>query len=287
MKVLINAFCLICIFLCGQFSQSSLAQSRVDAFISSAQKAVERGDYAEASLHYEKAHFFGNAKEKNSALEEKALALKDAKQFDNALDALRRIRLNELDAQKEFSIRYQMILCAFLAEQYGVAKSNILMAEQVFKSERGVKDLLFMKILVANAMMEWDKGEEYFEQLRAMSEWSEVDFAEIYGEKRPKIKDPRKASLWSTFLPGSGQIYAGSPGRGFLSAGTQALCFAYGLYHLVEKFYFTSFFSGFALFQAFYFGGAEQAAILTEENNKKRVEAYNQGIKASLIELMK
>jgi len=75
----------------------------------------------------------------------------------------------------------------------------------------------------------------------------------------------------------------GSPGKGFLSAGTQALCLAYGLYHLVEKFYFTSFFTGFALFQAFYFGGHQQAADLTEQNNKRRVLEYNERIKQQLI----
>ena len=158
MKVLIKEYCLICIFLHGLFSQTSLAQSRSTSLMATAEAATNTQDYGSALLQFEKAFFFGNSEEKNTALEAKALVLQNLEQYDDALETFARIKQRKLSEEKRFSIRYQMILSAYLSGQFGEAKSNLLIASQAFTSESQVKDLLFMKILVANAMMDWDTG---------------------------------------------------------------------------------------------------------------------------------
>jgi hypothetical protein len=81
-----------------------------------------------------------------------------------------------------------------------------------------------------------------------------------------------------------GQIYAGYPKEGLVSAGLQALSLGFGVYHVLNRYYFIGFFTGAGLFQTFYFGGARRASLMAEETNRKRKARNNQKLRAILVE---
>jgi hypothetical protein len=98
-------------------------------------------------------------------------------------------------------------------------------------------------------------------------------------------RNPEKARMLSTFLPGSGHLYSGKPGAGLLNGFSQLASLGIAGILAYNQMYIAGVIAGLGMFQSFYFGGIRQAGELTEERNQREMLAYQESLLALLVEL--
>lgn len=103
----------------------------------------------------------------------------------------------------------------------------------------------------------------------------------------PKMKDPDKAVLMSSIIPGLGQAYAGYYWEGIVSAGLQVLSMAFTAGAVYLKYYVTAVLIGYSTFFRFYQGGQNRAEFLTKKYNYEKMREFNDPLKKSILSLMK
>lgn len=287
-RIWIIGFCLTCKCLCGNFTISGQESQVIEERLwSEAEEFAKLGSHDLAALAFEKIHFLFPESLGQAALLQRSYSLKAAGRLQEAYESVMRISLRDFTLEEAFNVRYERIFLAYLSEQFEEAEAELLFAETEMPSASLLQELLVLKILVANALGKYEEGKRFTEEY-ASKYGFQIDIEEWYAfTKRPKFRKPERAAMLSTFLPGAGQIYAGNVGKGFLSGLTQAAFIAYALYNIYEQFYITAFVSGFGVFQAFYFGGQEQAYQLAVESNQTRRRSYNKPIEQKLLEIEK
>ncbi|MEQ9402833.1 MAG: hypothetical protein RIM99_04540 [Cyclobacteriaceae bacterium] len=182
-----------------------------------------------------------------------------AKDYPAALKTLQRVNVYNLsDSLKHVFFKEQIVL-HYLLGNHGQAKSMLLEAG-LLDSWEPDDDLRLTEILNDVALGNFNQAKELYHKLNPG-----VNVLEVFDVK--KVRNPQKAFNLSLLLPGSGQIYAGSFLKGISSAGIQTLLFAYGIRGIQKQYYFTEALTSIALFQGFYFGGAEYARELADERN--------------------
>lgn len=218
----------------------------------------------------------------NQLLTRKIQAQKSERSFEDAWQTAQRFDLSEPDNSIAFRMRYETILCGYLAqhynETYGLLQQTKFYTQDSLLSEA----LQVVEILTLNELERWTESKAVFQQYAARKGLN-INADELYKFLKKKPKNPDKAQLLSFLMPGLGQVYAGYPKAGIVSLGLQAIALGFGVYHVWHKYYFIGFFTGAGMFQTFYFGGGRRAAIMAETTNKKRKAANNQRIRTVVI----
>jgi pentatricopeptide repeat protein len=114
----------------------------------------------------------------------------------------------------------------------------------------------------------WDKAQTQFQKITS---YTLKDKANRMLEKtsNQKFKSPKLALLLSTFIPGSGQIYASKPVKGFI-AFTLNVSLGYLIYKAVrEDRNIDAALIGYFGLQRFYFGNMTQAEKYANEHNRE------------------
>lgn len=286
-----NAFCLICISLCGMPSKEVNAQT--EQLMKRADSLFASENYFEASIAFERVYFEADAAASRvNANLKKAQALKQLGEYGKALRDLRR----SMTFQGEDSVRrellYEMAFCAYMDGNPGDA-SGLL---KQFRHHYGQDSEQRVYLLEGLVLLELERWDALSDHLHA---WvmSYADDPQLAPKKVAKyetilleagkgdFRDPGKARMWSTFVPGAGQLYAGDPGWGALNVASQLA--SLGAFALMawNGYYIASVFAGLGPFQAFYFGGIRQAGNLAEEYEKSRREKTRAAVAAFLFDV--
>ncbi|MGB1205006.1 MAG: hypothetical protein ACPG5B_05130 [Chitinophagales bacterium] len=262
------------------FSQASNIQK--------ADSLLANNHFFEAAIAYERIIFEAKNEDsdlKTNALLKKSYAYKMSSDFETAKTTLFRIPLQNYGDSVQLLVRYEIALNAFLNKEYGEAESQFVQLNYFLKDKELLETTWFLQILTLNELQRWDEAKVLLEKYLATNEivLTEKERKTVF-RKNPKLKSPKKASALSTFIPGLGQVYGGKIGAGVASLVLQSTFLAFGGYHFYKGFWFTGFTSGFSLFQAFYFGGRENAAIVTEQKNRKKMKRYNDAMRYFILE---
>jgi hypothetical protein len=101
----------------------------------------------------------------------------------------------------------------------------------------------------------------------------------------PKYKSEKKAGKLSSFLPGTGQIYAGYFAEGVVSVLFQLAGLSFGVYSFFIKNYITSVLIGYSFFQKFYLGGVQRAEFLVRKRNYLVKRKFNDKAKNYILSI--
>ncbi len=251
------------------------------------------GSYFEASVEYERVYFeSGSANTRVIANLRKAGALKQIGAFNKARRDLQRSLIFRGNDSLRIEILYQVAFSAYMSGMMLESNSMLLQIRNNFGQV--VQNRIFLlEALVKVEMQQWGDLREHLiawidafsgdnhKKNEILSEY-DVIFA---GSDWDSEKDPDRARLWSTFVPGAGQLYAGEPGRALLNAFSQLAGLAgFGLL-AYNGFYVASIVAGLGSFQSFYFGGIKQAHELTVTTNKSRLDDLQTALRIFLFDV--
>lgn len=275
-----NVFFLICISLCATLSTET-AHGR-DKWFQRADSLFAAEAWFEASIAYERSYYLSEtAHQRVLANLAKAEALKQMGEFSKAHGDLQRSLVFRGSESLRLEVLYQMAFCAYMDGDDTSAQSLLLQIRHHFGTPAQQR-IFLLKGLVMNDQARWDDLRQHLrEWIDTFSDDDHVRSgimtafdALVMEGGPPEMRDPERARLWSTFIPGGGQIYAGSPGWGALNAFSQlAALGGFGLM-VWNGYYIASFVAGLGPFQSFYFGGIRQAGNLTAQNNNCRLEFF-------------
>lgn len=287
----ISAFCLICIFLCATPLTDASANDK--GLMHKADSLFGEGMYFQASIAYERIIYHSTSPvERVRANLGKTEALKQIGDFSKARNDLRRSLMFRGDDSLRLEIMYQMAFCAYMDHASDDAYISLMQLKQNF-GLRGQQRLYLLEALVLSDLGRWEELRDHlqawlidFEADSLMVQQTMKAYDEILKEGLYRAdRDSEKARLWSTFVPGAGQLYAGEPGWGALNAFSQLAGLAgFGLL-AYNGFYVASAVVGLGAFQAFYFGGIKQAGDLANENTKNRLENLQTAIAHLLLDV--
>lgn len=205
-----------------------------------------------------------NLKKKDSLLFVKATIYKEYEDFENALTTLDRLS-NFLESDLAIQVINERIKLNYLLSNHKQVK-NLIVETDFMEGYQKTNEIILFESLNNIALREVNLAKRNFESL--------IDDDNLINEifKGTKFKNPEKAFILSFIIPGSGQVYAGKVFKGLLSLGVQAPLFYLGINGISRAYVFTESIPAIALFQGFYFGGAEYARELSTAHNQTTIE---------------
>ncbi len=286
-----NAYYLICIFLCAT-PLTELAANE-PCLMQKADSLFGNGLYFEASIAYERIIYLSDSPvERVVANLAKTEALKQLGDFSKARNDLRRSLVFRGNDSLRLEVLYQKAFCAYMDGASDEAYAALMQIRHIFGS-MGQQRLYLLQALVLADLGRWEALREHlvnwlteFEADSLVFAQTLVTYDELLEAGLSRVdRDPEKARLWSTFIPGAGQLYAGEPGWGALNAFSQLAGLAgFGLL-AYNGYYVASAVVGLGAFQSFYFGGIKQAGELTSENMKSRLGNLQTAIAHLLLDV--
>ena len=190
----------------------------------------------------------------------KSSLYKESADYQSALKSLDRINLLA-NSRFEKEIVDEKIILNFLLRNNPEVQNLILQTTFIDGYEKSDD----IKLIEAINFIRLHKLDESKSALSALG----IDSARIVKVFDTKsFRDPSKAFKMSFMLPGLGQMYAGKFLKGMFSLGINSALFYTGVHGVRRRYFFTEALPGIALFQGFYFGGAEYAEKLTIERNQ-------------------
>ncbi len=271
-------FCLICIFLC--VTCFSKAQTR---WLARADSLLAQKAYFEASVAYERVLFNNASPQINfQAALGKTQCLKQQSLFANAVTFLSGQLAAAYPDSLSYRLRYEQILCAYLAGQFENTLSTIQQLTYLYPDQSAPPLVSVIQILSLNELQRWPEASAAYQQLLT---WQGIDTTQHQPyQQLPKLKSQKKAQWLSTFLPGGGQFYAGKPGEALLSIAVQGAGLYFGITSFLQGYYISAWGIGAGLFGSFHMGGVRRAEVLVQQHNQKKIKSFNEQVKAQLLE---
>jgi hypothetical protein len=267
----------------GQVNESALLFKRADSLYVCRQ-------YRDAAIEYERIIFKNKSnKEKSLALLKKARCYKQINQFISASNELDQTSYRDLDDSIIYQIRYEKALSSYLNRDFNNAESQLIQILYLTKDTNLVKQSLLLRTLNLNQLNLYDTA--YTTALRYIksSEMSDIQkektlntINQMYS-KPPRLKKEKTARLLSSFIPGSGQVYAGAPIEGLFNFSLHVATLGFAVYEFLDTYYITGYFAGLGMFQKFYFGGIRRAEYLVKKKNYQVTKKFNEEVKNILI----
>ncbi len=245
-------------------------------------------EFAKAAVQYELAGFLHpDPTMLAHALLKKADCLKQLYQYHSAYLALQRINLALLPDSLLGEVLYHSSLLAFLGRQFPEAEQNLQKLEYYSKDSTVIHRATPLYVLVLDEQKKWKEAEEKLmryivaSDLDSLRKDSLIEQVKAAFDERlyPEFKRLNKAKTLSTFLPGTGQWYAGSFKSGAINAGLELSALALTGYLIYVKYFVTAVIAGYGLFQRFYVGGQNGMDYLVDKKNYELLRDYNGGLK--------
>ncbi|WP_229365871.1 hypothetical protein [Fibrisoma montanum] len=279
---MITRFCLICTFLC--VTCSSRAQSSgYQSGLTTADSLLTANQYFEAGIAYERVLFENtDTASTYKALLGKVVSLKKLGRYGAAVTFINSQYLNGYPDSVRYQLRYQQILCSYLAGQFENTRS-LLEQLPVEHSDAPYSPLLgCIRVLTLNELHRWPEAAIAYREALARS-GADTTLTDPY-RRLPKLKRETKAQWLSTFLPGAGQLYAGKPGEAILSILVQSAGLYFGVTSFLNAYYLSAWGVGAALFGSFHAGGIRRSQELVRQYNQRQISAFNQRVKTQLLQ---
>ncbi|WP_234733025.1 tetratricopeptide repeat protein [Tellurirhabdus bombi] len=269
---------MICIFLC--VTCFSKAQTR---WLARADSLLAQKAYFEASVAYERVLFNNASPQINfQAALGKTQCLKQQSLFANAVTFLSGQLAAAYPDSLSYRLRYEQILCAYLAGQFENTLSTIQQLTYLYPDQSAPPLVSVIQILSLNELQRWPEASAAYQQLLT---WQGIDTTQHQPyQQLPKLKSQKKAQWLSTFLPGGGQFYAGKPGEALLSIAVQGAGLYFGITSFLQGYYISAWGIGAGLFGSFHMGGVRRAEVLVQQHNQKKIKSFNEQVKAQLLE---
>lgn len=279
---------MICIFHFAGYSGNS------NGVFNTADSLVAEHKLEWAALEYERICYetFDN-RVRTLALNHKAQCQLDMYAPQAAKKTMLRVSYFGLSDSLVFESRKRAAYASYLDKDFTQASSQLFMVEQ-FLSRDYQSQVALLYALTLNELREWDKAKEkvIFWVNHNIEQESQRDSLLFqiqcaYDSKNfPKYRNPESAALWSTIIPGTGQLYSGY----FWDAAFSVLMVSIGLGVaavgiLVFKYYVTSIVLGYGLFQRFYMAGVKRAEYLAGKKNYTRDRRYNNQLRDLIFQI--
>lgn len=254
------------------------------------------GQYQKAGIFFERSFFEAENQEyRAKALLKKADCYLALSAFGDASRVLSRIPYAGLGDTISVIARQKSALAAYLEGDFPMAESQLVQALALIEDSSLTQHLIPFQALVLNEQQKWVEAKSvlqtYLNRLPITDEERKIQRALIdkqYDRSNiPKLKNPEKAKMLSTFLPGLGYLYAGNWSEGIWNVGLQALGLGLTGFGIFYQFYFTSAFVSISIFQKFYAGGITRSAFHAKKWNYEKSLAFNQESKRLILNLLK
>ncbi|GAB4209028.1 MAG: hypothetical protein Fur0023_21020 [Bacteroidia bacterium] len=269
------------------YSQNNINLSTIDS-------CIKTKDYLGAALLYEKASFLSdNESESDSLKIISANYYKFASHHSDAIDILKNINITNKNDSLKWWIKYQIALNYYLLNDLASAKNELTAIYFLIKDSAFHFKSYPLHILILNELYEWQESKKLlaalnnyiFKQDSKILIYNTHIIDSLYDKKNlPKLKNPHKSVMLSTFIPGAGQIYSGNLLEGsisFLSCASIAFLTLVGIYY---QYYFTAIIAGSSLWAKFYTGNITRAEFLAQKHNYVKTKSYNQHLKNFVIQ---
>lgn len=279
---------LLCLFLCAIITVNAQDD------LSKAGDLMRLGKYAEANLAYEYIAFrSSDPAEIIKARLGRAQALKKTQAYDRGLEILGTINLLAAPENLRPAIFYEMVLLSFLNNDFQETLSRGQMGIPFIANSEYESPVYLLLALAALEESDWKKvssfGNHYLTTIPGQDQVNSLHehFDSLLNRELPVLKDPEKARKWSTIIPGSGQIYAGSIGDGIYNFSLHAVVLGLSGWTFLSGFYVTGWLSGATILQKLHSGGQLRAVEICEKKNRLKIQAYSQPVEEFLISLGK
>jgi TM2 domain-containing membrane protein YozV len=292
MRELMRILWLICTFLCAGFLTD---QGGVQAQLTTDPATlVAGGNYFAAGYAYEKQAWLATDNTEHAiALISRISCYFMENRFEDAYIASGRFRYEGLHDTLETKCRHVAAWTAFLSGKYSESISELKQLHFMVQDTNLTATSLFLMALSYNELRQWQEADSVLQLMVHRADitssikdsLSRILHAQYDPRHIPKLKSRDKAELWSTFIPGSGQIYAGYVGEGVLNFSLQVASLAFIGYHIYIAHYLTAFTIGSGLFQHFYFGGVNRAGFLADKRNYTNLRAFNDPRKLMILQI--
>ena len=253
------------------------------------------GQFDEARLAYEWVIYnASNNQTRTIALMNKSLCYVAQGEFADAQSTTARIQFFGLNDSLHYESRHRSALNAYYNADYTEASSQLLSVDQFLPKELSIHSKP-LRALVLNELRQWEKAES------ELIEWARWQYSNdsvkrdsiitslqsIYRHKNhPQYRDPRRADLWATILPGTGQLYSGY----LFDAAFTALMVASGfgiaaIGVIVVQYYVTGVVLGYAIYQRFYTAGIKRSVFLANKRNYQKSRKYNDCLQSIVLDI--
>lgn len=294
MKYLLQFICLLTGFLATEARASTEDPTR---FKYVADSLANIGNHRLASVYYEKACYFStDRKEKIDCLLKASNELKAISAYDEATVILEAMPLQNLSDSSVFQLKIQASMLSYLNRDFSAAESHLLQAAYLISDSSLIYNTYPLLTLVLNERFRWAEARTKILEWNSFTNRMNPALQSAINDsisrafdpsEFPRLKNKKKAVRLSTFLPGSGQFYAGYAGEGLISfgalAGTTALMIA-GIWH---QYYFSSLVLGNVIIGKFYQGGLTRTEFLIDKRNYLRTRNFNEKLRTTVIGLNK
>jgi TM2 domain-containing membrane protein YozV len=289
---LIRTLWLICTFLfAGFLTDRGKAQAQLTT---DPETLIAAGNFTAAGYAYEKQAWLAvDNTEHATALISRISCYFMESRFDDAYAVSGRFRYEGLHDTLETKCRHIAAWTAYLSGKYAESISELKQLQFMVQDTSLTSASLFLMALSYNELRQWKDADSVLQVMvqRADIPVSLKDSLGRYLHEQydpryiPALKSRDKAELWSTFIPGAGQIYSGYVGEGVLSFTLQVASLAFIGYHIYIAHYLTAFTIGSGLFQHFYFGGVNRAGFLADKRNYTTLRQFNDPRKIKILQI--
>ncbi|MEA3431342.1 MAG: outer membrane protein assembly factor BamD [candidate division WOR-3 bacterium] len=238
-------------------------------------------NYDEAITEYKRFIFFNPTSDSVSyAYYQIGLAYRNERRWAESLDALRgSVQTASNDSvknEREISLAVTLIASG----NYNAAEFRLLKLESFTRFPTLKRKAAFFRAIASLYSFEWENARNAFQVYSndSLEGNSSETFSQVYSmllkAQNLGYKSPALAKLLSTFLPGTGQIYAGDWRSGLNALAINILTGYFFFGNLIENNYRDAISSYFFLFRRYYQGNryhAEEAATQYNQHLNQRI----------------
>jgi|APSaa5957512493_1039668.scaffolds.fasta_scaffold07838_4 hypothetical protein len=248
--------------------------------------------YEWAAIEYERVVFNGvDNSTRTAAFLRKSDCYIQLGSKEKAMLTTQRIQFFGLSDSLQYEARYHAALNSFINENFEQAQTHLFQVDQFLPLEYQVKASL-LHALTLNEMRKWSEAEQkvalYIEHAIEANKDSlqDANGLEYHADNHPKLKKPQRAFIFSSIIPGSGQLYSGHIFDAALSAILVLSGVGIAVYGIaIAKYYVTGIALGYSVFQRFYIAGQKRAKFLAERKNYRTQNRYNQQLEEFILAL--
>lgn len=255
----------------GESTPEGAPRIEPDKCLQLAQRLETLGYHDEAITEYKRyLYFHPDSAETESCVLAIANAYRDLAQYEAAAKALRRaMAIAHSDSVRDQRRVDEAVLLLAMGRtdraRFQLSRVRSYTSEPVIKDRANT-----LLALAAVQDYQWEEARRSLGELEARfasRSLATVDSLLIVAANAPR-KSPSKARRLSTFLPGTGQLYAGKPIEGIHSFGLNAFFGTLLTTSMIAGDYAVGVGLYFQFFYRYYVGGIYHAGLLAEERNR-------------------